>query len=165
MPSKLISPTNPPLHSCARRERLPQRAVVSVSGLCRLLKMSRSQFYVHAKRGTFHAPLYLATTNRPFFTAAMVEDNVRARETGVGVNGEYVLFYERLPTDQKPEVEPPKTNHASLLEGLASFGLKEVTKAQLEGAMKTCFPAGTNGEDEVAVLRAVFRHLKRAGVG
>lgn len=141
------------------------RAVVSVSGLCRLLKMSRSQFYVHAKRGTFHAPLYLATTKRPYFTAAMVEDNVRARETGVGVNGEYVLFYDRLPKVPKPDAKPPKPNTASMLEGLASFGLKEVTKHQLDEAVAACFPTGTNGQDEVVVLRTVFRHLKRAGVG
>ena len=151
--------------SVSNRAESPLRAVVSVSGLCRLLKMSRSQFYVHAKRGTFHAPLYLATTKRPYFTAAMVEDNLRARETRVGVNGEYVLFHDRLPTDEKPEAKPPKVNHTSLLEGLGSFGLKDVSREQLEEALKACFPTGTNGQDEVAVLRTVFRHLKRAGVG
>ena len=151
--------------SVSNKAESPLRAVVSVSGLCRLLKMSRSQFYVHAKRGTFHAPLYLASTKRPYFTAAMVEDNLKARDTGIGVNGEYVLFYERLPSDQKPEAKLPKANSGSLLEGLASFGLKEVTKDQLEEALKACFPTGTNGQDEVAVLRTVFRHLKRAGVG
>ena len=62
----------------------PMKAVVSVAQMCRLLKMSRSQFYWHVKRGTFHAPLYLASNKRPYFTASMVEDNLRARETGNG---------------------------------------------------------------------------------
>ena len=73
----------------------PMKAAISVSSLCRILQMSRSQYYFHAKRGTFHVPLYLASNNRPYFTASMVEDNLKARETGVGVNGEYVIFYER----------------------------------------------------------------------
>ena len=91
--------------------------------MCRLLKMSRSQFYWHVKRGTFHAPLYLASNKRPYFTASMVEDNLRARETGVGVNGEYVIFYERQPTGTKTEGKKPKADHSALLEGLRSLGL------------------------------------------
>ena len=86
----------------------PVKAAVSVSSQCRLLKMSRSHFYWHVKRGTFHAPLYLASNKRPYFTAAMVEDNLRARETGIGVNAEFVIFYERLPTGAKPEGKKPK---------------------------------------------------------
>jgi hypothetical protein len=73
----------------------PMKAAVSVSSLCRVLKISRSQFYFHVRRGTFSAPLRLPSNNRPYYTASMVEDIIRARETGIGVNGELVLFYER----------------------------------------------------------------------
>jgi hypothetical protein len=136
----------------------PLKAVISVSCQCRLLKMSRSQFYWHAKRGTFHAPLYLASNKRPYFTASMVEDNLRARETGVGVNGEYVIFYERQPARSQAD-------HSSLLEGLRTLGLGSVTPDQLEAALQACFPKGTSGQDEANVLRTVFRHLKRSGSG
>lgn len=143
----------------------PLKAAVSVSGQCRLLKMSRSQFYWHVKRGTFHAPLYLASNKRPYFTASMVEDNLRARETGVGVNGEYVIFYERQPTCTKTEFKKPKVNHSALLDGLGSLGLNGVTTEQLEAALAACFPKGTSGQDEANVLRVVFRHLKRSASG
>ena len=143
----------------------PLKAVVSVVSMCRLLKMSRSQFYFHAKRGTFHAPLYLASNNRPYFTAAMVEDNLRARETGVGVNGEYVIFYERQPASAKPDGKKPKANHSALLEGLRSLGLAAVTAEDVDAALTVCFPQGIGGADEVTVLRGVFRHLKRSGIG
>jgi hypothetical protein len=143
----------------------PLKAAVSVSSQCRLLKMSRSQFYWHIKRGTFHAPLYLASNKRPYFTASMVEDNLRARETGVGVNGEYVIFYERQPTSTKTVGKKPKANHSALLDGLVSLGLNGVTTEQLEAALTACFPKGTSGQDEASVLRAVFRHLKRSGSG
>jgi len=138
----------------------PMKAAVSCSFLCRLLKMSRSQFYFHVKRGTFHVPLRLPSNQRPYYTASMVEDIIKARETGIGVNGEFVIFYERhLKTDDKK----PKADHTTLLEGLASLGLTSVTTEQVEAALAVCFAKGTTGQDEANVLRVVFRHLKRAG--
>src|SRR4051812_14524538 len=141
----------------------PLKAAVSVSSMCRLLKMSRSQFYWHVKRGTFHAPLYLASNKRPYFTASMVEDNLRARETGVTVNGEYVIFYERLPSSTSGEGKKAKADISSLLEGLKKLPLKEVTPEQVQQALAVCFPQGTTGHDETAVLTTIFRHLKRSG--
>jgi len=138
----------------------PMKAAVTLSFLCRLLKMSRSQFYFHIRRGTFSAPLRLPSNNRPYYTASMVEDIIKARETGVGVNGEYVLFYERQP---KAEVKDAKADHTALLEGLDALGLTSITAEQVEAALAVCFPKGTTGQDEANVLRAVFRHLKRAG--
>lgn len=141
----------------------PMKAAVSVSSLCRLLKMSRSQFYFHVKRGTFHAPLRLPSNQRPYYTASMVEDVLKARETGVGVNGEFVIFYERQPPGTKAEPKQPKADHSGLLEGLALLGLNGVTQEQVEAGLAACFPKGTTGQDEATVLRAVFRHLKRSG--
>jgi hypothetical protein len=150
--------------SVAMKDESPAKAAVSVSHLCRLLKMSRSQFYFHARRGTFHAPLRLAVNNRPYFTASMVEDNLRARQTGVGVNGEYVLFYERVATGPKPEGSNGKSEVASLLDGLKASGLKAVTREQVEAALAARYPNGTTGQNENTVLTVVFRHLKRSGI-
>jgi len=126
--------------------------------------MSRSQFYWHVKKGTFHAPLRLASNNRPYFTASMVEDNQKARETGIGVDGEYVIFYERQAREGKQPETNSRSSHPSLIQGLKSLGLSAVTTEQMQSALAACFPKGTNGHDETAVLRAVFRHLKRSGV-
>lgn len=141
----------------------PIKAAVSVSEMCRLLNMSRSHFYWHVRKGTFHAPLKLAN-GRPYFTASMVEDNLRAKETGLAVNGEYVLFYERQPTGAKVEDNKPQADHSSLIEGLRTLGIPTVTNDQIEAALAVCFPKGTSGQDESNVLRAVFRHLKRSGI-
>lgn len=143
------------------------KAAVSVSQMCRLFHppMSRSQFYWHVAKKTFHAPLYLASNKRPYFTASMVEDNLRARETGVGVNGEYVIFYERQLTATKATEKKGKPDHSTLIDGLKSLGLMSVSDDQIEGALAACFPNGITSQDEPNVLRVVFRHLKRAGVG
>jgi hypothetical protein len=143
----------------------PAKAAVSVTQMCRLLKMSRSQFTVHSRRGIFHSPMHLASNNRPYFTASMVEDNLRARQTGIGVNGEYVLFYERSPTTPKVENKiESRVESTHLLDGLKASGLKTVTRDQVEAALMSCFPNGTADQNENTVLTVVFRHLKRSGV-
>ena len=93
----------------------------------------------------------------------MVEDIIKARETGIGVNGEFVLFYERQPTGTRTEDKKPKADHMALVEGLSLLGLTSVTTEQVEAAIAACFPQGTSGQDEASLLRTVFRHLKRAG--
>jgi predicted DNA-binding transcriptional regulator AlpA len=143
----------------------PMKAALSVAQMCRLLKMSRSQFYLHVKRGTFHAPLRLASNQRPYFTASMVDDILRARETGVGVNREYVIFYERQPTSTKIEIKKFKTDQMALLEGLKALGLGTVTGQQVESALAACFPNGTSGHDDNMILKQIFRHLKSSGIG
>jgi hypothetical protein len=124
--------------------------------------MSRSHFYWHVRKGTFHAPLKLAN-GRPYFTASMVEDNLRAKETGLAVNGEYVIFYERQAASTPLDAAKPKADHSSLIEGLRSLGIPTVTTEQIEATLAVCFPKGTIGQDDSQILRAVFRHLKRSG--
>jgi predicted DNA-binding transcriptional regulator AlpA len=143
----------------AMKSENPLKAAVSVSEVCRQLGMSRSQFYLHVSRGTFHAPLRLPSNQRPYFTASMLEDIVKARETGVGVNGEYVLFYDR----QAALKSETKQDHSTLIEGLKNLGLVGVTSQQIEAALSFCFPKGSHGHGESDVLRTVFRHLKRSG--
>ena len=143
----------------------PIKAAISVSDMCRQLGMSRSQFYNHVKKGTFHTPLKLAN-GRPYFNASQAEDNIKARQTGIGVNGEYVLFYERN-SKPKPRSDEPKlkSNHEHLIASLTSLGLSSVTNEQVQSAVESCFPKGTDCEDESNILRSVFKRLKRATTG
>ena len=143
------------------------KAAITVSRMCSLLGMSRSQFYWHIKKGTFHEPLRLSN-GRPYFNASQVEDNVKAKELGIGVNGEYVLFYQRdnepQPSVSKPIEKPkPKQDLTELLDGLSSLGLSGLTTTAVAAAVDQCYPQGTDGHDENDILRTVFRHLKRAG--
>lgn len=143
------------------------KAAITVSRMCSLLGMSRSQFYWHVKKGTFHEPLRLSN-GRPYFNASQVEDNVKAKELGIGVNGEYVLFYQRdsepKPPTSKPIEKPkPKQDFTELLDGLSSLGLSGLTITAVAAAVDHCYPQGTDGQDENDILRTVFRHLKRAG--
>jgi predicted DNA-binding transcriptional regulator AlpA len=142
------------------------KAAITVSEMCKLLKMSRTQFYDHVKRGTFHAPLRLGN-GRPFFNASQVQENINTKEIGVGVNGEFVIFYNRKapPTDthyQGARKKPPKKAFSDLLARLNQLGLSPTTQ-QVEDAVAECYPQGFGNDDENEVLRTIFRHLKASG--
>ena len=144
------------------------KAAISVSKMCKILSMSRSQFYWHVRRGTFHPPLKLPN-GRPYYNASQVEDNLKAREMGIGVGGGYVIFYERGEPGEPGSAKPSKpaakakADHTDLMENLQALGLTGVTVAAVEKAVVECYPKGTVGQDEHEVLRTVFRHLKRSG--
>lgn len=140
------------------------KAAITVSEMCSILGMSRTQFYEHVKRGTFHQPLRLSN-GRPYFNASQVADNIKAKELGVGVNGEYVLFYTRSESPKERPTEPlQKLDLNELLSGLQSLGLSGLSTKQVSDAVTVCFPKGTDSVDENDILRTVFRHLKRSGV-
>lgn len=143
------------------------KAAIAVSKMCSLLNMSRSQFYWHVKKGTFHAPNKLSN-GRPFYNASQVEDNLKARELGIGVNGEYVLFYQRDTETPKgaSSAQPkskPKQDYTELIDGLSALGLTGLTTSAVADAVDYCYPKGITCEDENDILRTVFRHLKRSG--
>ncbi len=142
------------------------KAAITVSKMCSLLSMSRSQFYWHVKKGTFHAPNKLSN-GRPYYNASQVEDNLKARELGIGVNGEYVIFYQRDTETPKEKnstsKSKPKQDFTELLDGLSALGLTGLTNSAVADAVEQCYPKGTAGHDENDILRTVFRHLKRSG--
>jgi|SRR5665213_74645 len=144
------------------------RPVASVSGMARAVGMSRSRFYDHVRRGVFPTPAYSPTTKRPYYTAEVQEAIVAARQTGIGCNGEYVVFYERSASRPAPDKTPARNGIgdptlsmvSDLTSRLSDVGLT-VTPDQVRQAIATCFPNGTTGQDEGSVLRAVNRYLRR----
>lgn len=125
---------------------------LSCSGMCRLLNMSRSQFYWHMQNGTFHKPLY-KSANRPYFTPTMVQDNLTARETGIGIDGSYVIFYDRKQQEGGHRL-------SKLIEKLNSLGVT-ATVEQVKNALKSC---GKADPDDPETIRLVFRALKSTNV-
>ena len=147
------------------------KAAVSVSTMAAAVGLSRSQFYTYVKRGVFPQPLYSLATKRPFFTTVMQQEIVEVRATGIGINGEYVLFYERRtgePLAASPQVRRGTAAGplvASLVDSLKSLGLTKITVPDVERGLAILYPAGTAGKDVSDVLQPLYRHLRRQGVG
>jgi predicted DNA-binding transcriptional regulator AlpA len=143
------------------------QAAVSVTRMARLISMSRSRFYSYVKLDVFPQPIYCLTTKRPFYNAEMQEEIITTRRTGMTPEGRYVLFYEATPksgTSTPPERSQERTRNAELVQGLKGLGLN-VTATQVSEALTVTFPSGTDNVDEAVVLRSVYRHLRRTGVG
>ena len=136
---------------------------VSVTAMAKAVGLSRSQFYTYINRGVFPWPLYSLATKRPFYTTEMQDDIIESRQTGVGCNGQFVLFYERRSTGTAaPPPSPRRASHTALIDGLKSLGLTNVTHAQVEAALAAAFPEGVGGQDDTVVLRAVYRQIRRS---
>ena len=144
---------------------LRPKAAVSVTTMARTVSMSRSRFYDYIKRGVFPWPLYSLATRRPFFSGGMQSEILAVRQTGIGANGEFVLFYERR--EDVHEVKPQSNRRRSTenhLESLRSLGLTTITQAQVEAEMAKLFPGGITGIEGAAVIRTLYRHLRHPGL-
>ena len=147
------------------------RAAISVSSMATAVGLSRSQFYSYVKRRCFPSPVYSLVTRRPFFTLEQQQEIVEVRATGVGINGEYILFYERRTGDLKAAVPVFRRSGSSnplvpaLIESLRSLGLSKASATDVEGALVLLFPSGTAGKDVSEILQPLYRHLRRQGLG
>jgi hypothetical protein len=155
----------------APMSNLRLKAAVTVTSMARSVKLSRSRFYDFIRRGVFPKPCYTETTKRPYYTADAQQMILEVRQSCIGCNGEFVIFYERSPIDEmaptsrKLRTAPTPASGIStsnLLAGLASVGLTGLTPEQIEQAIVRCYPNGPSGHDEGTVLRTLNRHLRCA---
>jgi hypothetical protein len=144
------------------------KAVVSVAEMARMVGLSRARFYQLVNEGVFPSPIYNVKTRRPFFTDSMQGVCLEVRRRNCGVNGRAVLFYAArvgsvvAKTKLTKKTPMQKSDQFDeLVEGLRCLGMTTVSTAQVESALKRCFPNGKNGADDGTVLRAVFLFLKR----
>ena len=96
------------------------------------------------------------------YDRSLMEKCIEIKETGIGANGEPVLFNRKtkkalVPLRKKPQDKKP--DHTDLLDALKGLGL--ITTAQaVEEALAAVFPTGHAGIDLGDVLRKVFLHLQ-----
>jgi effector-binding domain-containing protein len=122
--------------------------------------MSRARFYQLQKEGIFPRALYDPRTNRPFFDTLLQDICHEVRETGIGFNGQYILFYSRRKNNSdKPKRKKSNSQYAELIETLKQMGL-QVTNDQIEQAVQELYPQGLDKEDMGIVVRELFRFLK-----
>lgn len=142
--------------------------IYSISTTAKALQMSRSRFYQCMEAGYFLKPKYTDDTNRPYFTAEMLQRNLEVKKTNVGVNGKICMFY--IPRSMKFGSKQGTTSKSKLvtqdkysdfIEGLKSLGLIDVTPKQVESAMQECFPNGVQNQEDGEVLKTIYLFIKR----
>lgn len=144
------------------------KTVVTVSQMSSMLGLSRARFYELVERGVFLAPVYCITTHRPLYLREMQIRNLEVRREQIGINGQYVLFYEpRNNARSTSRSRNPRRSNAlygslinDLIPQLQSLGLGNVKAQDVSHILSTCYPNGVGEVGEDDVLRTVYRHLR-----
>lgn len=138
-----------------------QRAAVSVSEMASLCQLSRSRFHALVREGIFPRPVQPGEGKRPYYTQELIQQCLDIRRTGIGQNGQVVLFNRRTgkKSDRKRLPAQTTTGHPELVESLRSLGLT-VTGETVAAAVQAIFPGGVEGVDQGEVVRKVFLHLQ-----
>ena len=147
--------------------------IMSISAMAREVGLSRSRFYVLMNEGVFPQPVYLIRTRRPVYTPELQEACIEARRRGLGaVNGQPVIFYQRLPKT-RPTPKPSRRKSgaeatvpsqvARLVEGLKQLGMVDPKPSAVSTALAEAYPDGVGQTDSGAVLAAVYRRLRASG--
>ena len=124
--------------------------------------MSRARFYQLQKEGIFPQSLYDIRTRRPFFDVRLQEICHEVRQTGIGFNGQYILFYSpRKNNGDKPTKRKARSNsqYSELVATLNNMDL-HVNHGEVAEAVEQLYPKGFGEQDMGVVIRELFRFLK-----
>lgn len=142
------------------------KAVYSIKDIIDVLQLSRARYYQLLKAEILPQPLYDMRTKRPFYNVELYQQCLEVKETCLGVNGQYILFYTPRKKPQINAGKPSKKNGTLCQEFvgmLTGMGL-DVSGKEVQAALKEVYPGGIDGEDQGIVVRELFRFFKRKGV-
>lgn len=165
-------PSNDDFPSLPSRSRRAAYSVVEVARLCRL---SRTRFHELTNNGVMPPPVYCVKTRRPLYTVELAARCVEVRETNIGIDGRYVMFYDRRPAvvPPTPPANGPERRRATsidplaleMIESLRSMGITAVQNAIVDAIGRRCPQGLTEGSFEVDLL-GLYGDLRRPeGVG
>ncbi|MFC1764986.1 hypothetical protein ACFL6U_23315 [Planctomycetota bacterium] len=127
--------------------------VCTVSQMAKTLNLSRARFYQLVKSRVFPPPAYDRETRQPVYPSRLQGICIEVRETGIGMNGQYIRFYK--PGKQAK----PRGDHKKLLFILQRLGLN-VTIQQLKRALTQLdFPATGAITEDPGAIRTLYQHL------
>jgi len=138
------------------------KPIVSISEICQILQLSRSRYYQLVNSGFFPKPLHDSRSKRPYYDLKLQKTIVECRQSGIGVDGSYMLFYSPRKTETVSHVRKKKVSPVvkEMTETLESMGL-DVTIEQVQQGLSEIYPDGTDEVAQGVVIRELFRCLKQ----
>ena len=100
------------------------KPIVSVSEMAKTVDLSRSRFYQLVENGIFPPPVYDLRSKRPFYDSRLQEICIDVKQNGIGVNGQFILFYAPRSNQPSKKKQPKQTDSFvdDILEMLGSMG-------------------------------------------
>lgn len=142
------------------------KVVCSITDMANALQLSRARFYQLLNSGHLPQPIYDINTRRPYYNLDLQEQCLRVKASGIGINGQYVLFYSPRQKPQNGSVKPNRKKGDKYLEITDTLNVMgiEVSGQQVEQAIRQLYPQGTIGKDDGLIVRELFRFMKQNGV-
>lgn len=138
------------------------KAALSVSEVAALCLLSRSRFHVLVRAGIFPGPVLNESSKRPYYTQELAQKCVEIRRTGIGQNGQVVLFNRKPKKSSgkfKPTPPAAPQAHQEIVEAIKSLGLN-VTADAVAGAIAKLFPGGIEKVEQAEAIRKLFLFLQ-----
>ena len=139
------------------------KPIVSISEMAEILQLSRARFYQLLNMGFLPQPVYDCRSKRPYYNTELQQRCLECRQSGIGVDDSYMLFY----SPRKNETNINKTKQKidpqvkELVETLESMGL-DITVKQVQQGLSELYPDGIDGQDQGLVVRELFRYFKKS---
>jgi hypothetical protein len=137
------------------------KQIVSMTEISKMLQLSRARFYQLLDQGFFPKPLYDERSKRPYYDLTLQKKILEARQSGIGVDGSFMLFYsprkkETVSNIRKQKIDPVVKE---FVETLQEMGLQTTVK-QVQQGLTEIYPDGAGDQDQGVVIRELFRYLK-----
>lgn len=134
------------------------KAVCTVTELAKKLGLSRARFYQLQNLGVFPKPVYCIRTKRPFYPLDLQQQCIRIRKTGIGHNGQPIVFYSLQKDKSRCQTH---LGYKQLTDTLRQMGLN-VTLNTVTNTVKSLYPEElTQRPVDGSVIRDLFRHFKQ----
>ncbi len=137
------------------------KAICSITEMSNALELSRARFYQLLEQGFFPKPLHDERSKRPYYDLELQQKCLECRQSGIGVDGSFMLFYSPrkngTASNVRKKIDPVVKE---LAETLTTMGL-DITVKQVQQGLIEIYPDGTNGEEQGIVVRELFRYLKQ----
>ena len=139
------------------------KQVVSITEMSRAVELSRARFYQLLEQGFFPKPLYDDRSKRPYYDLALQKKCLECRQSGIGADGSFMLFYsprkkETVSHLRKKKYQDPVSQE--LTDILNSMGI-EIAFNEVMKALDKLYPEGTDGIDQGLVTRELYRYFKQ----
>ena len=139
------------------------KAVCSVTEMAKKVSLSRPRFYQLQKKGIFPEPVYIDESKRPFYPLDLQQKCVEIRKTGIGHNGQIVIFNASRKKECNGHADPLEHQFEQLADALRQMG-RNVTVNKVKNAVKTLYPEGlTQRPLEGSVIGELYRYFENEG--
>ena len=139
------------------------KAVVSITEISKMCNLSRARFYQLLEQGFFPKPLYDDRSKRPYYDLALQQKCMECRQSGIGSDGSFMLFYSPRKKENHSFLKKKKQGDPithELTDILNSMGI-ETAFGEVQKALDKLYPDGTEGIDQGLVTRELYRCLKQ----